>query len=90
MYEKQEPKKSASWAAVADKASENINIFYKQTPVTKISLASIGVPKEDANIVCNSISSMLDHNNDFLKSMLEDLPEEERFELYRKHSELRK
>ena len=91
MYEQTAgPKESkAGWEACTDKTNSVVNVFYKGASVTAIGLDKIGVPKEDAHIICESLPRKLAADSSFRKNMLDELSEHDRSELLREHPELR-
>jgi len=90
MYET-EPVKAAkaSWDALSDKTGSTVNVFYKGTPVTKIALASAGIPRNDAGLVCETLPRKLASDSSFRKSMLNELSEKDRLALLSEYPELR-
>lgn len=80
---------SVPWSVIADSSGTNINIFYKEKAIKKVSLASLGIPKEDHQLVCKSLPSKLASNKSLANSLLNDLPELDRNELFQKYPELK-
>lgn len=68
------------WKTVPDR-SGNINVFYQNNHIKKISLASIGVPEEDAWLVANSLGNRLASDNKFYDKFVESLTAEEKITL---------
>jgi len=81
-------KSSTDWNAIADKLG-NINIFYKNSPVTKISLASAGMADEDADHICEVLSDKLGSNKALLNGLLAKMTTAERDEVLKAHPELK-
>ena len=77
-----------NWGAFFDKSGENIHIFYKDSPVTKISLASVGIPVEDAPIVCEYLPNKLATNEMLMSNLLAEIPKTTLTELRKLHPEL--
>ena len=71
-------KASIPWSAVADKDCQNVHIFFYETPITRIALAPLGIPAEDAHMVCKSIPEKLASDHDFLGKFVNNLNEYER------------
>ena len=71
---------ASNWLAEPNNNDE-ISLFYRNNPVTKISLAKLGI-KEPANEVCNTLTSSLDNNPKLLKGLLACMSNEERSELF--------
>jgi hypothetical protein len=65
-----------------------VHIFYKNDPVTKISLASVGIPAEEAYLFVSHLPKSLAANKKLAASMLKELSDEERKELFASHPEL--
>jgi len=80
-------KTASAWRAIADK-SGNINLFYKNDPVTKVSLAKLGMADADPNAVCITLAENLSTNSKLLDGLLASLSSEERGELLKSHPEL--
>jgi len=76
-----------SWRALADK-SGGIHIFYKDSPVTKIALASIGIPAEDADVVCRYLPEKLATNEVLASNLLAEMSGSNFKELVKAHPEL--
>lgn len=77
----------SDWQAVADRLG-NINLFYKSSPVTKVSLAKMGMSDEDPHSICTVLSEKLTTNTKLLKGLLASLSAEERNDLFGVHPEL--
>lgn len=77
-----------NWRAIADRSGENINIFYKDSPVTKVSLASMGIPTEDADVVCRYLPEKLATNEALTSNMLAEMSSNNLKNLVRAHPEL--
>jgi len=91
MYEQSStPKESkAGWEALTDKTGTVVNVFYKGASVTAIGLDQVGIPKEDAHLICESLPRKLAADSSFRKNMLGELSEQDRSELLREYPELR-
>lgn len=83
------PEKNASvnWKALPDSGG-NINLFYKNDPVTKISLAKLGMADSSTETVCTVLNEKLVSNTKLLSGLLASLSSEERKELLDGHPEL--
>lgn len=80
---------SAPWSVIADSSGTNLNIFYKEKAIKKVSLASLGVPEEDHQLVCKSLPIKLASNKSLANSLLNGLSELDRNELFQKYPELK-
>ncbi len=91
MYSEEAPaEKTASasaWRAIADR-SGNVNLFYKNDPVTKVSLAKLGMADADPDAVCVTLAENLQSNSKLLDGLLASLSSEERKDLLGSHPEL--
>ena len=83
-----ETEKQSSWNAVLDKQGSNVNIFYGNSPVTKISVASLGLENNDAKYIERALTSSLG-NKEFLRKFLSELPQAKRDHLINTNVELR-
>lgn len=82
-------KTSSNWSVILDKTSENINIFYKNAPINKVAVASLGIPKEDANLVCDYLPEKLASNKKLAASLLADLAKETRTQILEQYPDLK-
>jgi len=82
-------KVASHWSVISDRSGENIHVFYKNNPVTKIALASVGIPKEDADIICECLPDKLATNEVLASNMLRELPDVSYKDLLRVCPELR-
>lgn len=78
------------WAAALDKSGSYVNIFYKNEPIRKISLSSLGIAHEDGKILVRNLPKMLVSNLSLVKNMIKDASKEERNLLFSKYPELKK
>jgi len=83
-------KSSNDWSVVTDKTGSHINFFYKGTPITRLSLASLGIPESDSNLVANYLPIRLASNPKLVSGLLLEVPLENRKELLTKYPELNK
>lgn len=83
-------KSSSDWGVVADKSGDNINVFYKGTPIARLALSSLGIPKEDSSLVTSYLPVRLANNPRLVSGLLQELSVEERKELLTKYPELNK
>lgn len=77
---------STPWKALARDGL--VHVFYKNDPVTKISLASVGIPADEAGLFVSHLPQSLATNKKLAASMLKELSDEERKELFASHPEL--
>lgn len=83
-------KSSTDWSVIADKTGSHLNFFYKGTPVTRLSLASLGIPSSDSGLVTNYLPIRLASNPKLVSGLLQELSLEERKDLLTKYPELNK
>lgn len=69
---------TSQWSALADNAGNNVNVFYRNVPVKRICIASMGIPAEDSYLVCRSITEKLASDKSFLVKFLSELTDSER------------
>lgn len=81
-------KSSYHWSAMRDKTGSNVHVFYKGTPVSRIVLADLGLSKEESISMCRYLPAKLAENKNLAASLLKELPENERQELFTKYPEL--
>jgi len=77
-----------NWRVLADRSGEHVHVFYKDSPVTKVSLASIGIPIEDADVVCRYLPEKLATNEVLTSNLLAEAPRATVDELIKAHPEL--
>jgi len=77
---------SSPWKAIAE--DDCIHVFYKDEAVTKLSLASMGISKEDFREVASQLPDSLASNKKLVTSMLKELSDEGRKELFVSYPEL--
>lgn len=63
---------TSNWSVVVDKAA-NINIFYKNEAITKVSASTLGMVDEDIGIISRTISKKLATDGDFVSRFLNSL-----------------
>ena len=81
-------KSQSSWNVVADSKHENMFIFYKDHPIKKIATNTVGILPNDISSFCSNISNKLNSDKGFRSSLLNDLSNVERIELFSKHPEI--
>ena len=82
-------KTASGWSALPGKYSD-ITLFYKDQPVTKISLAKLGMAKESTESVCSVLSEKLAKNEKLLGGLLSTMSSAERKNLLDTFPELEK
>lgn len=65
------------WNVLPDKIG-NIHVFYKETPIKKISLASLNISQNDAHSTCRLVKEKLASSQTFLRKFVNELTETER------------
>ena len=78
------------WAVESDKKHEKLSVYYKDTPVAKLSVADLGIPTNDVQTVCEYLPSKLASNDRLRDGLIADLTDEERKILFKAHPELSK
>lgn len=79
----------SDWNALPNHTASHINVFYKSEPIHQISLATLGVPTEDASTVCRSLKIKLASDDSMRKSLLSELADEARELVLQKYPELK-
>lgn len=82
--------KNNLWAATLDKTGSYVNVFYKEEPIKKIAISSLGVAAEDGKMLARNLPKMLSSNNTLVKKMLNDSSSDECALLFSKYPELNK
>mgnify|MGYP001589289631 CR=1 FL=1 len=80
-------KNASDWSAIADKTG-GVNLFYKTNPVTKISLAKLGMAEMEPDTVCSVLEEKLASNKKLLRGLFASLSSEERKDLFDTNPEL--
>lgn len=80
----------SDWKALSDKTGSFVNVFYKEEPVAKISVASLGIPESETFLMVRYLPERLASNKNLVNSLLGSMPEEQRYELVNKYPELNK
>jgi len=88
MYDDDAQLEAKAWAAVSDSVG-NVNVFYKGEPITRLSVASFGIPNEEVSSVCRYLPQKLASDRDFVHSMLGTLQSPDRDMIFNKHPELK-
>lgn len=88
--EQEVTKSSADWSVIADKTGNHVNFFYKNTPITRLALSSLGIPASDSALLSNYLPARLATNPKLVAGLLQELSSEERKELLNKFPELNK
>lgn len=74
------------WKALA--SADQVHVFFHDTPVAKVTTASVGLPMEEAPQLARHLTDKLASNQKLVKSLLKELSQEEKQELFAKHPEL--
>ena len=78
-----------NWNLIPDSNKSSVSIFYKNEYVTKISTASIGIPKEETNTFADYMAAKLASDKNVTSKLIADLPVSEKNQLVRKFPELK-
>lgn len=76
------------WQVILNKSASEIQLFYKKTPVTKLSSLDLGLPSNELNLVPKYLPAKLASDKSFAKKMISFTNEEYQKELFTKHPEL--
>lgn len=89
MYEDSlDAKVATDWSAYPDKTASNVSVFYKNTPVARISLAQLGIPVEDRSGMAAGLPRKLASNAKLVAGLLQQVPAEDRVQLLQTYPEL--
>jgi hypothetical protein len=90
MYEDQPKTATASqktnWSVVTE--HDNVHLFYKNSPLAKLSLAALGIPTEDGSLVRSYLPNKLASSKTLVNKILNDLSTSERASIYKQFPEL--
>lgn len=67
-----------NWTAQAERSGDGISVFYRGNPVTRLTLASLGIEPTDASLVCEYLPRKIATDGSFRASLLNSLTEAER------------
>lgn len=84
--ESSEENKPTAWKAVASKGF--VHIFYKNDPVTKISLSSLGLPESESDKIASFLPARLANNKKMVKGLLSELNKDDLKNLLTSYPEL--
>lgn len=77
-----------NWTTIPDNKG-NVNIFYKNDPITRLAMSNLGIPEEDAASVSRYLPKKLSSDKTLTKALLNELHEKEREALFAKYPELK-
>src|SRR5271157_4808379 len=80
---------SSNWHVFPDRAKTSINIFYKNSPIKRLSSTELGIDSKDLPSICKDAETKLSINTSFRDSLLNELNSDERLDLYKNHPELK-
>lgn len=78
----------SSWSALTDKTASYVHLFYKNEPITKIAMDSLGIKKEEVVGFVESLPKILAENASVRSAMLTELSQEDSSNLIKKYPEL--
>lgn len=81
---------NGNWAVESDKLNKSATIFYKNTQITNIKYAEIGIPAEDVVSFKRLLPERLANNKELVKTMLNSLDESYKNKLTTMYPELAK
>lgn len=88
MYDEGPSEKTSAWTTLLDKRGENINVFYKNTPIAKVAASSLNISKEEIPFVCSYLPESLDRNDKLASALLSSLPVDVKTVIKKSHPEL--
>ncbi len=78
----------SSWSAIPDKTASYVHLFYKNEPITKVAMDSLGINKEELPVFIESLPKILAENASVRSAMLTELTKEDSSNLIKKYPEL--
>jgi hypothetical protein len=78
----------SDWSVFSDRSNENLNIFYKDTPITRVCSSSLGISQDEVSYVCSYLPYSLASNENLVAGLLSDMSPERRKEVFEKFPEL--
>lgn len=66
------------WKVIANHAGESVNVFYRNSPITRIVLAQMDIPSDDVHLVCKYLPQKLANDNNFRADFIANLTDAER------------
>lgn len=78
----------SSWSAIPDKTASYVHIFYKNEPITKLAMASLGIQEKDTVSFIETLPKILAENSSIRTQMLRELNSEDKSNLIKKYPEL--
>lgn len=89
MYEDEEKDiVSTSWSVETDRLVKTATIFYKNTPVTSIVFAEIGIPETEVRSFLENLPERLANNKEVVQSMLKSIDGNYRKNLLKQYPEI--
>src|SRR6266704_1820330 len=67
----------SSWSAITDKTASYVHLFYKNAPITKVAMDSLGINKEELPVFIESLPKILAENASVRSAMLTELTKED-------------
>lgn len=78
----------SSWSALTDKTASYVHLFYKNEPITKVAMSSLGIQKEEMVGFVEALPKILAENVSVRSAMLSELSTEDSSNLIKKYPEL--
>jgi hypothetical protein len=88
--EDDESKKEAStdWSVVINKTAGDVNIFYKDHPITKVAVTNVGVEKDELDTLSRFLPKRLAEDKNLARALLNYITPSEREQLLKLYPEL--
>ena len=77
----------SSWSVVPD-SNKNVHIFYKNHMIKRIASTDININEEDISSFCKGVGERLANDKAVRASLLDELPNLDRMDLFSKYPEL--
>ena len=78
----------SSWSAIPDKTASYVHLFYKNEPITKVAMDSLGIKGEETVAFVEALPKILAENESVRSAMLSELSSEDSSNLIKKYPEL--
>lgn len=66
------------WNVLIDKSGSTVNVFYHNTPLTKLSLSAFGIAAEESNLIKSYLPNKLASDDKFRNSFISSLINDEK------------
>ena len=89
MYDDAPNTTNGDWSIESDKLNKGATIFYKNTPIKSLAFSEFGIKEDEVQTFKKVIPERLASNKSLVRSMLNNIDEKYRNELFGKYPELK-